>query len=45
MSRFITEHRDDGVTEALDAVYDGQGSGVDPVLSALQAASVGDDGW
>jgi len=46
VQEFIRGHRDAGVTEALNAVYDEEKSGgVDPVLAQLQAASLPEDEW
>jgi len=46
VSRYVVDHRDDGVTEMLDRVYGrAEASQVDPALYALQAASLGDDRW
>ena len=46
MAAFVREHRLDGVTEALDAVYPEAGDGgLDPALEQLQAASVPKDEW
>lgn len=47
MQAFLQEHRDEGVTEALNHVY-GPGSeeaGLDPVLEQLQLASLPKDEW
>ena len=44
---FLREHRDEGVTEALDQVY-GRGSEearLDPVLEQLQLASIPKEEW
>jgi len=43
---FLREHREAGVTEALNAVYSGKNSGrLDPVLKQLQLASLPQDEW
>jgi len=43
---FLKEHREAGVTEALNAVYGEEGSGrLDPVLEQLQLASLPQDEW
>ena len=45
---FLDEHRDEGVTEALDEIYgsDASRARVDPVLEHLQASSVlREDDW
>lgn len=47
VQRFVEEHRQAGVTEALDRVY-GQGgseSRVDPVLDRLQQATLVREEW
>lgn len=44
---FLREHKDEGVTEALDQVY-GHGSEearLDPLLEQLQLASLSKDEW
>ena len=44
---FLQEHKDEGVTEALDQVY-GRPSGegrLDPLLEQLQLASLSKDEW
>jgi len=45
VKQFIADHRDDGVTEALNRTYEGEDSRLDPVIQALQAASLEDDPW
>ncbi len=43
---FLKEHREAGVTEALNAVYSEEHSGrLDPVLEQLQLASLPQDDW
>jgi metal-responsive CopG/Arc/MetJ family transcriptional regulator len=43
--RFVEEHSNDEITEALNRVYDGVDSTLDPVLAAMQFASLGDEEW
>ena len=44
---FLGDHREDGVTEALNEVYGAKGNaaGVDPLLEKLQAASLPREEW
>jgi len=43
---FLKEHRETGITEALNAVYSEEGSGrLDPVLEQLQLVSLPEDEW
>jgi len=44
---YLREHRGDGVTEALNAVYGDRGetARVDPVLEAIQRASIASEDW
>ncbi|MFY9822787.1 MAG: ribbon-helix-helix protein, CopG family [Thermoanaerobaculia bacterium] len=37
---YLRSHRNEGVTEALNRVYQEEPSGLDPVISAIQAASL-----
>ena len=45
LEAFVRVHRGEGVTAALDAVYAGQESRLDPVLDDLQAASLRREDW
>jgi len=47
VSSFIERHKAEGVTEALDALYDAGGisSGLDPVIENLQGASISKEDW
>lgn len=45
MERLLGEYDERRVTEALNAVYASEPSGVDPVLSRMQAASLGREEW
>lgn len=40
LESFVQRHRDETVTEALNRVYDQESSSLDPVISALQRASI-----
>ena len=44
---FLRQHKDEGVTEALDRVYgqDGVVAHLDPLLEQLQLASLPEDEW
>jgi metal-responsive CopG/Arc/MetJ family transcriptional regulator len=42
---YLRSHRDEGVTEALNRVYQDEDSSLDPVLEALQTASLSRDEW
>jgi predicted transcriptional regulator len=41
IEHFVKRHRRSGVREALDRVYSGEPSELDPFLAAMQAASIG----
>jgi len=47
MKMFLQEHREEGVTEALNAVYGpgGERAKLDPVLRQLQGASISKEEW
>ena len=47
VSVFLVNHREDGVTEALNEVYgaEGEDAGLDPLLEQLQAASLPKEEW
>jgi predicted transcriptional regulator len=45
LADFITAQRQQGITEALNAVYAAEPSSLDPALAAMQAASLGPDEW
>jgi len=46
VQEFLREHREAGVTEALNAVYSEEDSGrLDPVLEQLQLASMPQEEW
>jgi metal-responsive CopG/Arc/MetJ family transcriptional regulator len=45
LGEYLRSYRDEGVTEALNRVYEEEDSSLDPVLEALQAASLSRDEW
>jgi metal-responsive CopG/Arc/MetJ family transcriptional regulator len=45
LGEYLRSHRDEGVTEALNRVYQEEDSSLDPVVEALQAASLSRDEW
>jgi metal-responsive CopG/Arc/MetJ family transcriptional regulator len=45
VEEFIQHHRQDDVTERLNAVYTEQESHLDPVLQNLQATAVAQEKW
>ena len=45
VSRFVDAHRDEIVTEALNAVYEEEVSRLDPVLASMQTASLPRERW
>jgi metal-responsive CopG/Arc/MetJ family transcriptional regulator len=45
LGEYLRSHRDEGVTEALNRVYQEEDSSLDPVLEAVQAASLSRDEW
>jgi metal-responsive CopG/Arc/MetJ family transcriptional regulator len=44
---FLEQHRAEGVTESLDALYETEGvsSGLDPFIENLQGASIAKEDW
>lgn len=42
---YVRAHREEGVTEALNRVYDSEPSELDPAVAALQSASLQDEDW
>lgn len=42
---FLETHRDEGVTEALDALYSKEGSGLDSALAPMQFGSLPKEDW
>lgn len=45
VAEFLEEHRADGVTERLDAVYESEPSGLDVAFERAQVDSLRDDSW
>ncbi len=45
VSEYLAKHRDDQVTEALNRVYAEYSSALDPVLEAMQFASLPKEDW
>jgi metal-responsive CopG/Arc/MetJ family transcriptional regulator len=45
LAEYVARHRDDQVTEALNRVYSQRSSALDPVLSAMQLASLPKEDW
>jgi len=45
VEEYLKSHRSEGVTEALNRIYREEPSNLDPVISAIQAASLPRDEW
>ncbi len=45
MEAYLRAHQGKGITEALDAVYRTEDSGLDPLLAAMQWASLAREEW
>ncbi len=45
LRQYLQEHRSEGITEQLDAIYATEPSSVDPVLAHLQAHSLPKGEW
>lgn len=45
VSEYVQNRRGEGVTQALNAVYDQEDSSLDPVLEQLQSASLPQENW
>ena len=45
LAEYVSKHRDDDVTAALNRVYAEQPSELDPVLAAMQFASLPSEDW
>jgi metal-responsive CopG/Arc/MetJ family transcriptional regulator len=45
LREYLDRHRGDGVREALDAVYGGAESRIDPGIARAQAAVLDDEDW
>ena len=45
LSEFVAKHRSESITAQLNAVYDENAEGLDPVLREIQARSIAKDRW
>ncbi|HYO15822.1 MAG TPA: hypothetical protein VE685_21695 [Thermoanaerobaculia bacterium] len=45
LQEYLRSHRKQGVTEALNRVYEEEDSSLDPVLAAIQGVSLPRDEW
>jgi metal-responsive CopG/Arc/MetJ family transcriptional regulator len=45
VKEYVQHHRVQGVTQALNAVYDEEDSSLDPVLARLQSQSLATEEW
>ncbi len=45
VSQYLRDHRQAGVTEKLNEIYENESSALDPVSHALQFASMQKDEW
>lgn len=45
VAEFLEEHRADGVTERLDAVYESEPAGLEPGFKKAQIDSLRDESW
>ncbi|MFL6231637.1 MAG: CopG family ribbon-helix-helix protein [Thermoanaerobaculia bacterium] len=45
ITEHLRAHHREAVTEALSRIYEQEPSGLDPVVAAIQATSVGEDDW
>lgn len=45
IEEYLKAHRDERITEALNRIYAEEPTGLDPVLAAIQAASLPRDEW
>lgn len=45
LSEYVSANLEDSVTEALNRVYSGEDSTLDPSLARLQSASLPEDDW
>lgn len=43
LSQYLQEHRGDGITEQLDAIYGAESSALDPAVALLQERSLSED--
>ncbi len=45
IAEYLEHHRHDGLTEALNAVYDSEPATVEPDLEGAQQSALGDEDW
>ena len=45
IEEYLQAHGGQGITEALNRIYEKEPSGLDPVVGAIQAASLSRDEW
>jgi hypothetical protein len=45
LRQYVREHRNEGITERLDAIYGTEPSELDPTIRRLQARSLPEDAW
>jgi metal-responsive CopG/Arc/MetJ family transcriptional regulator len=45
IAEYLRAHQREAVTEALNRVYEQEPAGLDPVVIAIQAASLGEEDW
>jgi metal-responsive CopG/Arc/MetJ family transcriptional regulator len=45
IAEYLKAHQREAVTEALNRVYEQEPSSLDPVVLAIQAASLGEEDW
>ncbi len=45
IAEYLRAHQREAITEALNRIYGQEPSGLDPVIAAIQSASLGDDDW
>jgi metal-responsive CopG/Arc/MetJ family transcriptional regulator len=45
LRHYVREHRSEGITEQLDAIYATEPGGLDPALAWLQERSLPKDAW
>ncbi len=45
LRHYLQEHRSEGITEQLDAIYGAEDGALDPAIARLQARSLPKDAW
>jgi metal-responsive CopG/Arc/MetJ family transcriptional regulator len=45
LAEFLERHREDNITEKLNEVYEGEESGMDPVLAKMQISGLPCERW